>query len=232
MIEDRPLNFESMKATTNYKIKTRVYRMTCDPGHGWIAVPYATLKHLRIHTKITPYSYLDHHGIAYLEEDLDAHSSDIQKYIEWRNKRNDVFKLEIDFGSMPDIMELSHNSEVWDYFAEKCLSCGQCTMVCPTCDCYNVSDVFDVTNETTGRRERTWDSCMFADYSLVAGGHNFRSSRADRLRLWYGHKLKTFGVDYGRPGCIGCGRCVDSCPVDINVLTISEALTTKEVPNQ
>ena len=105
-------------------------------------------------------------------------------------------------------------------------------MVCPTCNCYNVSDVFDVTNETTGRRERTWDSCMFADYSLVAGGHNFRESRADRLKLWYTHKLKTFGSEYGRPGCIGCGRCVDTCPVDINVVTVSQALISGEVPKE
>jgi sulfhydrogenase subunit beta (sulfur reductase) len=95
-----------------------------------------------------------------------------------------------------------------------------------------VTDVFDVTNETRGRRDRVWDSCMFVDYSLVAGGHNFRASRANRLKLWYGHKLKTFGKDYGRPGCVGCGRCVDTCPVEINVLTVSDALTTREVPNK
>ena len=162
----------------------------------------------------------------------DVSHEDMQTYIEWRTKRNKVFKLDIDFGSMPDVMELAHNSKVWDYFAEKCLSCGQCTMVCPTCNCYNVSDVLDVTNETTGRRERTWDSCMFADYSLVAGGHNFRESRADRLKLWYTHKLKTFGSEYGRPGCIGCGRCVDTCPVDINVVTVSQALISGEVPKE
>lgn len=155
---------------------------------------------------------------------------DIQKYIDWRSKRNEVFTLEIDFNSMPDIMELSHNSEVWDYFADKCLACGQCTMVCPTCNCYNVEDIFDVTNESIGRRERTWDSCMFADYSLCAGGHNFRGDRADRLKLWYTHKLKSFGEKYGRPGCIGCGRCVDTCPVEINVVTVSQALTAREVP--
>ena len=157
---------------------------------------------------------------------------DIQKYVDWRQKRNKMFKKSFEFDSMPDLMDLSHKSEIWDYFGDKCLSCGQCSMACPTCNCYNVTDVFDVTNETVGRRDRKWDSCMFVDYSLVAGNHNFRSSRADRLRLWYGHKLKSWGVHYGLPGCVGCGRCVDSCPVDINVLTISEALTTKEVPNQ
>ena len=75
-----------------------------------------------------------------------------------------------------------------------------------------------------------WDSCMYVDYSLVAGGHNFRGAREDRLKLWYTHKLKSFGDEYGRPGCVGCGRCVDTCPVDINVLTVSQALLTGEVP--
>jgi sulfhydrogenase subunit beta (sulfur reductase) len=164
--------------------------------------------------------------------DKDVTHEDIQKYIKWRQKRNKMFKKSFEFDSMPDILELSYDSEVWDDFGKTCLSCGQCSMVCPTCNCYSVTDVFDVTNEVIGRRDRAWDSCMFVDYSLVAGGHNFRESRASRLKLWYGHKLKTFGKDYGRPGCVGCGRCVDTCPVDINVLTVSEALITKEVPKK
>jgi sulfhydrogenase subunit beta (sulfur reductase) len=157
---------------------------------------------------------------------------DIQRYIDWRETRDTMFKHSFNFPAMPDIIELSYNSEVWEYFAEKCLSCGQCTMVCPTCNCYNVSDVLDISSDTTGRRERIWDSCMFVDYSLVAGGHNFRGSRADRLKLWYTHKLKAFASEYGKPSCVGCGRCVDTCPVDINVLTVSEALTKCEVPRK
>ncbi|MFW9955505.1 MAG: 4Fe-4S dicluster domain-containing protein, partial [Candidatus Thorarchaeota archaeon] len=98
---------------------------------------------------------------------------DILHYIDWREKRDKLFKRSFNFNAMPDIMELSYGSEIWDYFASKCLSCGQCSMVCPTCNCYNVVDHFDVTNEISGRRERSWDSCMFVDYSLVAGGHNF-----------------------------------------------------------
>ena len=176
-------------------------------------------------------SSLGHDMIYEREEFFETNVAydDIQRFIKWRYKRNSMFKKGFEFDSMPDIMELSYESEVWNEFAEKCISCGQCSMVCPTCNCYNVTDVFDVTNETRGRRDRYWDSCMFVDYSLVAGGHNFRGSRADRLRLWYGHKLKTFGKNLGRPGCVGCGRCVETCPVEINVLTVSDALITKEV---
>ena len=157
---------------------------------------------------------------------------DIQTYVEWRENRNMMFKRSFNFRDMPDIIELSYKSEIWDYFANKSLSCGQCSMVCPTCNCYNVIDILDLSTETSGRRERVWDSCMFVDYSLVAGGHNFRGDRADRLKLWYTHKLKAFAHEYGSPGCVGCGRCVDTCPVDINVLTVSEALTRCEVPGE
>ena len=179
-------------------------------------------------------SSLGHDMILERENLFDAKVThdDILQYIQWREKRNSMFKKSLDFRSMPDIIELSHNSEIWDFFAKKCLSCGQCTMVCPTCNCYTLTDVFNITNETAGRRERVWDSCMFVDYSLVAGPHNFRGDRADRLKLWYTHKLKAFGDEYGKPGCVGCGRCVDTCPVNINVLTVSEALTSCEVPSE
>lgn len=164
--------------------------------------------------------------------DDDVTHEDIEKYIDWRERRDARFVKSFPFRTLPDIMELSHDSPIWKYFADKCLSCGQCTMVCPTCNCYNVVDIFDVSSSVSGRRQRTWDSCMFQDYSLVAGGHNFRGDREDRLKLWYTHKLKSFGNEYGRPGCIGCGRCVDTCPVDINVLTVSEALISGEVPKK
>ncbi len=177
-------------------------------------------------------SSLGHDMILCHEEffEYEVTRDDIHQYVEWRKKRDSMFKKSINFRNMPDLMELSYGSAMWDYFANKCLSCGQCSMVCPTCNCYTVSDVLDVSNSTSGRRERLWDSCMFVDYSLVAGGHNFRGTRSDRLKLWYTHKLKTFGTEYGRPGCVGCGRCVDTCPVDINVLTVSDALSSREVP--
>ncbi|MEM2142548.1 MAG: 4Fe-4S dicluster domain-containing protein [Candidatus Thorarchaeota archaeon] len=172
-------------------------------------------------------SSLGHDMILSREEFFEENVTrdDIQRYVEWRRKRDGMFKKSFDFRNMPDMMELSFNSDIWARFGEKCLSCGQCSMVCPTCNCYNVVDTFDVSLSPQGQRNRMWDSCMFVDYSLVAGGHNFRGTRADRLKLWYTHKLKAFGSEFGRPGCVGCGRCVETCPVDINVLTVSEALT-------
>ncbi|MCD6484209.1 MAG: 4Fe-4S dicluster domain-containing protein [Candidatus Asgardarchaeia archaeon] len=156
--------------------------------------------------------------------DEDIKPQDIKRYIDWRDQRNSKFTVNMDFRIMPDIMEISYDSKVWDEMAEKCLSCGSCTMVCPTCNCYNVVDELEVSTEIKGERVRYWDSCMFREYSLVAGGHNFREARADRLKLWYTHKLRAYMEAYGSPGCVGCGRCVEYCPVDINVLSVARAL--------
>ena len=154
-------------------------------------------------------------------------NEDIAKYSQWRKKRDEMFKTSIDFDSMPDFMELAYNSEIWDELGAKCLSCGSCSMVCPTCNCYNVFDDLDIP-DYSGERYRVWDSCMFKEYSLVAGGHNFREARSQRLKLYYTHKLKAYIGQYGKPSCVGCGRCIETCPVNINILTVAKALT-KEV---
>ncbi|MEO0075083.1 MAG: 4Fe-4S dicluster domain-containing protein [candidate division WOR-3 bacterium] len=151
--------------------------------------------------------------------DENIKESDLKKYMEWRNWRDAQYKLNINLTAMPDIMELNYTSPVWDELGEKCLSCGACSMVCPTCPCYNMSDQIRPA-QNTGKRERVWDSCMFKQFALVAGGHNFREARSQRVRLWYTHKLKAFITEFGKAACIGCGRCIDTCPVDINVKTV------------
>ena len=148
---------------------------------------------------------------------------DIEKFIKWKNWRDSQFKLQIDFTALPDIMELKYYDHLWEDIASSCLACGSCTMVCPTCNCYNVSDYFYIGKEE-GQRSRFWDSCMFKEYSEVAGGHNFREKKADRLKLWYTHKLQAYISAYGKYSCVGCGRCIDTCPVDINVKTVAQAL--------
>jgi len=157
-------------------------------------------------------------------------SQEVKDFIYWRKEHEKAFTNKIDMVGVTDLMELEYNGSLWEELAEKCLACGQCTMVCPTCTCYNVIDDLAV-NKEEGTRRRYWDSCMFREYSLVAGGHNFRSARADRLKLWYTHKLKAFIGMYGSPSCVGCGRCLVTCPVDINVGTVVEKLKGEEVKN-
>ena len=129
---------------------------------------------------------------------------------------------------MPSIMELSWDNPLWEELGEKCLSCGACTIVCPTCPCFNVFDEINL-KQTEGRRIRQWDSCMFREYSMVAGGHNFRESRAERLKLRFTHKLQAFVGKFGEPACVGCGRCIDTCPVDIDIRTVGMRLKGEEV---
>nr|MDO8098825.1 4Fe-4S dicluster domain-containing protein [Candidatus Njordarchaeota archaeon] len=164
--------------------------------------------------------------------DEKVEKEDIKKYFEWRTKRDSCFVTDFEFKNLPDMMELSYASKIWEGFGDKCLSCGQCTIVCPTCNCYDAYDEINMSADFGGSRRRRWDSCMFADYSLVAGGHNFRGKRSERLKLWYTHKLRAFSAEYAKPGkpsCVGCGRCVVTCPVEINVLTVTDALSTGEV---
>ncbi|OGD11199.1 MAG: hypothetical protein A2Y86_04380 [Candidatus Aminicenantes bacterium RBG_13_62_12] len=155
------------------------------------------------------------------EENLD--DSDIERYIKRQIDREKAYRLDVNFLAMPDLMELRYKAGFWEKAGEACLACGSCSMVCPTCNCYNVMDKLALGGKP-GRRLRLWDSCTLVEYSMVAGGENFREHKADRLRLWYTHKLQAYISKYGKPSCVGCGRCIVTCPVDINVQSVAESL--------
>jgi len=110
----------------------------------------------------------------------------------------------------------------WDNVAERCLACGNCTMVCPTCFC---SSTQDSTGLVPGEAERwrVWDSCFTADFSSVHGGP-VRSSTRSRYRQWLLHKLVTWHDQFGMSGCVGCGRCITACPVGIDLTAEIAAL--------
>ncbi len=107
----------------------------------------------------------------------------------------------------------------WQRLAERCLSCHACTYVCPTCRCFDVRD--DVAASGPGfayiQRLRAWDSCMAPAYRRIAGGHNPRPSKAQRLRNRYYCKFCYSPVDFGAVACVGCGRCIAVCPVGIDI---------------
>ena len=102
----------------------------------------------------------------------------------------------------------------WDEVAARCLTCGNCTMVCPTCFCTDVQDVTDLAAEA--ERVRLWDTCFSVGYSYVHGGSVRPSGRA-RYRQWLTHKFGTWHDQFGTSGCVGCGRCITWCPVGIDV---------------
>ncbi len=123
------------------------------------------------------------------------------------------------------IKELFYNnldSPHWEKVAERCLSCANCTMVCPTCFCTTVEDVTNLQG-TEAERIRRWDSCFTADFSYIHGG-SIRKSTASRYRQWITHKLATWQDQFGTPGCVGCGRCITWCPVGIDITEETQAL--------
>lgn len=103
----------------------------------------------------------------------------------------------------------------WDHVAERCLSCTNCTMVCPTCFCSTVTEVTDLTGDHV-ERQRTWDSCFNIDFSYM-GGENIRADRRSRYRQWLTHKLASWEDQFDTSGCVGCGRCITWCPVGIDL---------------
>jgi ferredoxin len=110
----------------------------------------------------------------------------------------------------------------WDDVAARCLACGNCTMVCPTCFCSTVEDVSDLTGDTA-ERVRVWDSCFTAEFSYVHGGAVRQSTRS-RYRQWLTHKLGSWQDQFGTSGCVGCGRCITWCPPGIDLTEEVRAL--------
>lgn len=109
------------------------------------------------------------------------------------------------------------NSEKWEKLSESCLACGTCTFVCPTCQCYDIKD-FDTGHGI--KRYRTWDSCMYADFTKMAHG-NSRNSQMQRFRQRFMHKLVYFPDNNdGEFGCVGCGRCLSRCPISMNIVKV------------
>lgn len=112
--------------------------------------------------------------------------------------------------------------QAWQEVAARCLACGNCTMVCPTCFCTTVSDHTDLAGQEAERR-RSWDSCFTADFSFIHGG-TVRGSAASRYRQWLTHKLAGWIDQFGSSGCVGCGRCIAWCPVGIDLTETAAAI--------
>lgn len=116
---------------------------------------------------------------------------------------------------IPDLLARSLEHPRWDEVARRCLACGNCTLVCPTCFCASIEDTTDLSGETA-ERWRAWDSCYSVEYSYIHGG-SIRPSVRSRYRQWLTHKFGTWHDQFGTSGCVGCGRCITWCPAAIDV---------------
>lgn len=155
--------------------------------------------------------------------DLDLSEEEVlDRVYEGREKAFDR-KLKVSREELPDVLWRAYESPYWEEVASKCLSCGSCNFVCPTCYCFDVMDQPEI-NLKEGKRLRTWDSCMLVDFARVAGGENFRPTRVHRLRHRFLRKGKYLQDRYGKPGCVGCGRCTRHCLVKINPIEVYNGL--------
>jgi sulfhydrogenase subunit beta (sulfur reductase) len=123
---------------------------------------------------------------------------------------------------LPRLLTDSRESPHWDDVAARCLTCGNCTMVCPTCFCTTTEDVTDLTGDHA-ERWRVWDSCFSLDFSYLHGG-SVRASGQSRYRQWITHKLGTWHDQFDSSGCVGCGRCIAWCPTGIDITQEMSAL--------
>ncbi|WP_406289436.1 4Fe-4S dicluster domain-containing protein [Embleya sp. NBC_00896] len=133
------------------------------------------------------------------------------------------------------LMRDTLDAKRWDDVASRCLTCGNCTMVCPTCFCTTTEDVTDLTGDHAERWHR-WESCFDRDFTHLAGAGPVRDSPHSRYRQWATHKLGTWFDQFGSSGCVGCGRCIVWCPVGIDITEEAHALnreresTRRETP--
>jgi formate hydrogenlyase subunit 6/NADH:ubiquinone oxidoreductase subunit I len=132
-----------------------------------------------------------------------------------RQQAVDQITRKLDTTEIRDLLLGNLEHPRWDDVAKRCLSCTNCTMVCPTCFCSSVAEVSDLTGDHV-ERQRQWDSCFNIDFSYMSGGV-VRNDVRSRYRQWLTHKLASWHDQFGTSGCVGCGRCITWCPVAIDL---------------
>lgn len=146
----------------------------------------------------------------------DPDKNDHCQYVDSIAARNSLFQATVDTSDLTKILDMEFESEVWREWGEKCLSCGTCAQVCPTCYCYGVEEKVDM-DFSRAVKEKQLYSCNLHDFAQVAGGHNFRPESHTRLKYRYYHKHRGFVEAFEEPLCVGCGRCGEACLSNITV---------------
>ncbi|GAB3096293.1 sulfite reductase subunit A [Aestuariicella hydrocarbonica] len=133
-----------------------------------------------------------------------------------------------DSAGIKELLYRNLESPAWDEVADRCLSCANCTLACPTCFCSAVEDTTDLTGEHAERWQQ-WDSCFNGEFSYIHGG-SVRQTTRSRYRQWMTHKLASWIDQFGHSGCVGCGRCISWCPVGIDITEQLQAIQQADKP--
>jgi len=126
----------------------------------------------------------------------------------------------VDLAALKKSLDESFDDPRWQTLTAKCLGCGACSFICPSCHCF---DIVDGEEDGVTVRSRIWDTCQFKAFTKQASGHDPRPTGADRFRHRMMHKFSYCIDSYGMPGCVGCGRCVEACPVNLDIRRLMEA---------
>jgi ferredoxin len=137
------------------------------------------------------------------------------------------FKTQVDVTIVPELMDLEFESEIWKKWGDKCLSCGSCAMVCPTCYCYGIEEEVDLTFSRATKCRNLY-SCNLLDFAAVAGGHNFRPEPHIRLKYRYYHQFRGFVEAFNQSLCVGCNRCGVACLAGIHPKAVIDDLIRTE----
>lgn len=154
-----------------------------------------------------------------------ASAFDLGRVSQMMQRTERQMQRQVTTSDLPQLLYDKIDHPYWDTIAARCLSCANCTLSCPTCFCTTVEDTSDLAGTNT-RRTRVWDSCFILDFSHVHGG-NSRPAVKSRFRQWMTHKLAAWIDQFGRSGCVGCGRCIAYCPVGIDITEELSALRTQ-----
>jgi len=150
---------------------------------------------------------------------VEAVTDDEDAAVEVKDRSEKAVTRTFDRSEVVDALKCLFDSRYWDDISDSCLGCGICTLLCPTCHCF---DINDVVKKGEGRRERTWDTCQSEYYSVHASGHNPRPAKKHRQRNRLYHKFLYMDENLGVIGCVGCGRCIAQCPVGIDIIEVAE----------
>ncbi|MCM1990583.1 anaerobic sulfite reductase subunit AsrA [Oceanirhabdus seepicola] len=146
---------------------------------------------------------------------LDVKDDELENYFQGEKVEFEVpyvtendTKVNIPKGLTGDVKD----ADLWREYDKRCIACGKCNFVCPTCTCFSMQDIFYKDNENNGERRRVWASCQVDGYTDMAGGHSFRQKNGDKMRFKTLHKVYDYNKRFGYHMCVGCGRCDDACP--------------------